>query len=252
MKRGIEEMRLSPEHQEALLSTLNTWRKVVLGRKPHIKEYSKIRKMHSEIVSAMVGYYDDEKFQKHFGDDFVPQVELEKLEHMIECDFDLDAEVGKQSFYDMWIYKSAANATCITGEFIRDNRFRKPEKIEFLHSMLDSKLGLFEVTGTDMDEGYVYFKDVFTGTEYKIVDVAASGNRNNNDYYLYTRIISYHGINFSTGLSIMFAKNDSFIMDHIQRQKKDFDPDGEFLRFIHLYKGYSQNPNRVKVFINQY
>jgi hypothetical protein len=37
--------------------------------------------------------------------------------------------------------------------------------MELLQSMLDSKLGLFEVTGTDKMEGYAYIKDVFTGYE---------------------------------------------------------------------------------------
>jgi hypothetical protein len=83
---------------------------------------------------------------------------------------------------------------------------KKPEKIEFLQSMLDSKLGLFEVTGTDLMEGYAYIKDVFTGVEYTIIDIGLSGQPNFEDFYFYTRIISYHGINFGTGLNLIFTK----------------------------------------------
>ena len=43
--------------------------------------------------------------------------------------------------------------TCITEEFLKKHRYRKPEKIEFLKSMLDAKLGLFEITATDKNEG---------------------------------------------------------------------------------------------------
>jgi hypothetical protein len=112
--------------------------------------------------------------------------------------------------------------------------------------MLDSKLGLFEVTGTDVNEGYAHIKDVFTGAEYTIVDIGLSGNRNNNDCYLYTRIISYQGINFGTGLNFIFAKTDDFIKNHIQQHRKNFYPNGEFLRFTQLYNRYSQDFNKVK------
>jgi hypothetical protein len=111
---------------------------------------------------------------------------------------------------------------------------------------------LFEVTGTDMENGYAYIKDVFTGTESTIVDIGLSGNTDvNNDVYIYTRIISHNGINFSSGLNILFKKTDPFIKNHIQRHKKDFKANGEFQRFIQLYNRYSQDPGRVKTVVNE-
>jgi hypothetical protein len=118
--------------------------------------------------------------------------------------------------------------------------------------MLGSKLGLFEITGADVNEGYAYIKDVFTGAEYKIVDIGLSGNINNNDYYLYTRIISYQDINFGSGLYFIFEKTDSFIKNHIQQHREKFYPNGEYLRFTQLYNRYSQNSNKVSVVVNEF
>jgi hypothetical protein len=229
-------------------------RRVFLDKKPHIKEYYKIRKMHSEILSAMVQYYHDGKFEKQMDTNFIPETEPQETVtiHLLESSFDLDTKVGAQAFYDIWIYKTASNATCIAEDFIQKHRYRKPEKIEFLHSMLNSNLGLFEVTGTDMKEVYAHLKDVLTGDEYTIVDLGLSSNMaDNSDIYIYTRIISHNGINFSSGLNFLFKKTDSFIKNHIQQHKKDFNPNGEFQRFTQLYNHYSQDSNRIRAVTNE-
>jgi hypothetical protein len=240
------------DEQEQLINAMNNLRRFFLDKKPHIKKYYKIRNIHSEIVNTMIQYHHDGKFKRQIDTDFVSEPEHEKDIYLLECDFDLDTGTGAQAFYDIWIYKMAANMTCITDDFIRDHRYRKPEKIVVFHSMLDSKLGLFEVTGTDMEEGYAYLKDVFTGDEYTIVDIGLSGNPNYDAYYIYTRIITYQDISFGTGLNFIFGKTDNFIKNHIQQHKKDFNLNGEFLRFTQLYNRYSQYPGKVRVITNKF
>jgi hypothetical protein len=237
--------------QKSMINALNSMRRIFLDRKPHIKEYYKIRNMHSEIISAMIQYHRDGKFKEKADPDFVSESRPEVTVHLLESNFDLDTNIGADSFYDMVIYKTSSNVTCITDDFIRNHRYKKPEKVEFLHSMLDSKLGLFEVTGTDMGEGYAYIKDVFTGAEYTLIDIGLSGNRVNDNYYVYTRIITYHKISFGAGLNFVFAKTDNFIKNHIQEHKKNFNPKGEFLRFIQLYNHYSQDSGRVITITNE-
>jgi len=99
-------------------------------------------------------------------------------------------------------------------------------------------------------EGYAYIKDVFTGVEYTIIDIGLSGQPNFEDFYFYTRIISYHGINFGTGLNLIFTKTDNFIKRFIQEHKKDFHPDREFERFTQLYNRFSKYPDKIKLVAN--
>ena len=143
-----------------MINAINNLRRAFLNKKPHIKEYYKIRNMHGDIVNAMIRYHYDGKYEPQFDTDFVSESKHENTVYIFESDFDLDTREGGQAFYDMLIYKTASNMSCITEDFILNNRYRKPEKIEFLHSMLDSKLGLFEVTGTDIFEGYANIKDI--------------------------------------------------------------------------------------------
>jgi hypothetical protein len=240
---------LDDDYQESMLNAFIRLRKFLLDKKPHIKEYRKIRGMHSQIVNTMIQYHHDGKFKEQIDTGFVSGTEPEKTVYLLESTFDLETSAGTLCFYDMWIYKTSSNMACITEDFIRNHRYRKPEKIEFLYSMLDSKPGLFEIMRTDMEEGYVYIKDVFTGDEYAIIDIGLSMSE--NDYYIYTRIISYHGINFSSGLNFLFKKTDSFIRNFIKRHGKDFTPNGELLRFTQLYNRYSRYPNKIEVVTNK-
>jgi len=242
---------------EFLYKMFNNFRMLTLKRKPHIKEYQKIRKLHSEIVDSMIQYFDGGKFEKKVDPDYktqdYPEVKREKTVKLmlLESDFNLETKVGAHAFYDMQIYKASPNMNCITEEFIKKSRYRKPEKIEFLHSMLESELGLFEITETDVDEGYAHVKEVFTGRDYIITDIGLSGNKNYDDTYIYTRIITYHDVSFGTGLSFLFNKTDPFIKDFIKRHKKDYSPNGEFVRFTELYNRFSKDP-KVKVVANTF
>ena len=97
--------------------------------------------------------------------------------------------------------------------------------------MINSKLGLFEVAETDLNDGFALLKEVFTGVEYKITDIGLSGNKN-ADFYIYTRVITYQGVSFCAGLNFIFSKTDGFIKNHIQYHKKDYNPNSEFLGLV--------------------
>jgi len=230
----------------------------VLEGKPHIKEYKKIRKLHGEILDSMMEFYHDGKFEQKIDDDYVPPSEHGDTKNkgtlfLHRLNFNFDTEVGAQAFADMFVYKPSPNMNCITEEYINRKRYRKPEKIEFLHSMLNSELMLFELIGTDYDEGYAFIKDVFTKNEYKLVDVGLSNRQKDDmDLYIYTRIITYHDISFSSGLNIVFRKSDPFIKDFIKRHKKGYSHLGSLTRFLELYKRYSSDPGDIDVTMNKF
>lgn len=221
-----------------------------LAKLAHIKRYKKIRKLHGEVCSSMIQAYYDGKYEpKMYSASDVDDLILSNQDgtfSLIESKFDLDSIIDEKAFYDILIYKTAPVINSITEYFIQNRRYRKPEKVDFLHSMLNSRLGLFEISGIDEDEGYAHLKDVFTGEIYKIIDVGLSGNLNDNHFYLYTRIITYYDISFNSGLNFVFPKTDNFIQNFIKQHKKDYNIDGEFPRFIRLYNYYSNNPNRIR------
>lgn len=249
------------DEAEFLINALNSFHSYFLKKKPHIIEYKKTRKLHSEIINNMVHYFESGKFEQKVDTDYEPRTKsVHKREDnkrddtviLLESSFDLETREGAQGLYDMLIYKKAPNINCITEDFIQKHRYRKQEKIEFLQSMLDSEIGLFEITGTDIEEGYAYLKEVFTGNEYRITDIGLSGDKGYDRYYIYTRIITYHNISFSTGLNLVFSKTDPFIKSFIERQKINYNPLGEFARFVELHNHYSKDSRRIKAVTNTF
>jgi hypothetical protein len=221
-------------------------RRIWLDRKPHIKSYYKARKLYEEIITAMEDYHKNGRFEIKIDNEYPLPAPASGNGISAENRFELDSLDDPMAFYEFIVFKSAPNMNCITEDFIEKSRYKKPEKIELLQSMLDSRMGLFEITGTDMKEGYAYLKEVFTGKEYKITDIGLSGTEKHDDIYIYTRIISFQGICFGSGMSLFFYKNEKFIEDHIQRHKTEYKSEEEYLRFVQLYKYYCSNPNRIK------
>ena len=79
-----------------------------------------------------------------------------------------------------------------------------------------------------------------------------SGNKNNAEIYFYTRIISYNGISFGTGLSLIFDKKDAFIQEWIINNKKDYNKKQEIFRFLELYNKYRDDKNKIVAHINRF
>ena len=220
----------------------------MLENHEHVKKYKKARQMHQEISDAMISFNVEGKFNRKVAPtseadkhavDYRPEPHHLKL---INCEFDLSSELGYRVFYDTLIYKHATNQNCITEEFIASNRYQKPEEIEFLHSMLNSVMGLFKIIKVEEDLAYVTLQHVFTGEKFKIVDFGLSGSMNINilGIYIYTRIITYDGVSFGTGLNMTFGKNDNFIRNFIAQEKKDYRPLGELVRLTTLYNWQSK------------
>lgn len=225
----------------------------ILKSKPHIKKYEKIRKLHGEIVDSMMEYNDAGKFKLKFLGD-ISKEELMNTPHVnvVNSYFDTSRRIGAQAIANILIYKNSKDMNCITEEYINKNKFRKPEKKEFLNSMLNSVAGLFEIINTDSNMGQVIFKDVFTKKEYIITDIGLSSNFNNERFYFYTRIITYDNISFGTGINIVFDKKDDFIRNWIKENKKIYNKKHEINRFLELYNEYEKDNKGIEPITRTY
>ena len=248
------------EEAKFLYQALNNLHGMLLERKPHIREYKKIRRLHSEIIDSMAAYHDAGKFEQKADEDVsIPASGTEGKDEetrrtliLLESDFNMEETEGAQGFYEMLIYKTAPNMNCITEEYLQKHIFKKPEKVELLQCMLASRVGLFETMDTDPDEGYAHLREVFTGEEYTITDIGLSGSQGAQRFYIYTRIITCRGISFGTGLNLLFAKKDPFIQDFIERERKNYMPLGEVVRFITLYNRFSKDHSGIDVLTNTF
>ena len=249
-KNSWEEFLNTEEGLETMYNMLANMRDFLLKDKPHIKEYKKIRKLHSEIIDSMQQYYEEGKFKQEFSLEKVEEKIDRKNIKLLSTDFDTSTQLGMTSLLNIIVYKNSSTANCLTEEYLRKNKFRKPEKVEFLRAMLNSEAGLFEITMTYEENGQVKMKNVLSGKEYLVTDIALSGNKNNDKFYWYNRIITYNGISFGTGIGIIFEKTDKFIINWIKENKKNYNEKEEMLRFLTLYNEYQKNDRGIKLRVN--
>ena len=227
-----------------------------LKKLPHIKEYKKLRKLHSEIVTSMASYLDEGNFE-HRIDAAAGMLASEAIQkqkranepmalRLTSINYNLNTYEGEQAYYDMHFYKMAFNANSITEEYLQSRRYRKPEKITMLESMNNSVRGLFEIIDIDSDQGYVHLREVFTNQVFKVIDIGLSIPNTKADIYIYRRIITVGEISMGTGVALTFDKTDKFIKDFIKRHKTDYHPFGEMVRFNELYNRYTTASNRIE------
>ena len=231
----------------------NNFRDFLLKDNPHIKEYRKARKIHGEIMDSMMNYFESSKYKENTEKNYMNIIKQQKNEiKQLDTFFDTRTQLGVQALANVVIYKNIENMECITEEFLKSNRYKKKEKENFLMSMLDSKAGLYEIIKTDFEEAQVYIKNVLNGEIVQLTDIGMSGNKNNTGHYFYTRIISYNGINFGTGLSLIFDKKDKFIQKWIKDNKKDYNEKQEIIRFLELYNKYRDDENKIVAHMNRF
>ncbi|MCL2323102.1 MAG: hypothetical protein FWC47_13495 [Oscillospiraceae bacterium] len=233
--------------QEYLTKILYSIHTKILENKPHIIEYTKMRKLHGVILSDMMEYFYDGKFKFSVNTTGLSKKINEGDLRIIDCHFDDTTGLGRHGLANIIIYKNNSNINCLTEVFIKNNTYKDPEKKAFLNSMLKSSAGLFEITKTDMDEGYVYIKDVLSETEFCIIDMGLSVALKYDNIYIYMRIITYKDISFGTGLNLVFRKSDPFIRDWIKQNKENYNPKEESMRFLELYNEYVDNSKGINI-----
>ncbi|MCL1845139.1 MAG: hypothetical protein FWF77_04470 [Defluviitaleaceae bacterium] len=252
--------------ENANLNLMHALQSIVVDGLEHVKKYKRLRKIHGEVMQSMVDYWENDKFELEFVVD-VPVFEQKKSETMsnqreaspgasmisdmekcelLNASFNLSTDIGYVTNMEINVYKFFPNAECLTEVYIRKKRFRKPEKVEMLHAILNSRRSLFQVTGVEPMEARVFLTDVFTGEEYTIVDIGMSLNKQIKGYY-YRRLITVGDICFGDGPAFPFGEDDEFIQGFIKKHKANYHPEGEFARLIETYNRYKSDKNRIKM-----
>lgn len=235
--------------QEELHDFLININRLCLNRKEHIKKYNKARKLHSDILSSMVMYIDNGRYDTDKYFDMIGK-DIDKETEGIEYDIDTNREEDITIFEELFIYKNHEKIPSVTEEYINKKIFRNEEKIRLLNSMKNSYVGLFEIKDVDRENGFVFYEDVFTHKKFKIIDIGMSSTHivdKNNPVYMYNRIITYDGISFGTGINCMFVSGNKYIKEFIK--KHQYYKCSDFSRCIWIFE-LSKKDKRAKLRIN--
>lgn len=235
----IKEITTKKELPDGMVDTILNLRTSLLNKKEHIIEYRKIRNIHGEVLDSMIDFLYSDKYP--IAEVF--QNVVIKVLQEFEIKLDLDKEHDTRIFYDIAVYPNKKELTSITDIYLKNNKFRKEEKVKMLEAMKDSYVGLFKINNIDFDNGYLEIEDVFNKRKFKIIDIALSSSTESN-VYLYNRIITYNGLSFSSGINLFFQKDNKFIKDYIKSYNNyNINYIAETLKLLKIYKSSSLSHN---------
>lgn len=222
-----------------------------------LSQYKEVRKLHSNILSDMVKYFDEGNFEiKALVDsNNNSDNKSNKIKKQVyDWDFNMHSPQEARVFYDVMMYKTRNDMSCITGEFIEKNMYTNKAKTNMLKCMLDAKIGLFDVLEVCQDNSTAIIEDVFTKEKYTILDTGISNNPEFDKAYIYMRIMTYKNITFNTGVALIFLKENESIIEFIEKNKEVYDTTNELVRYFELYKLFfkGENDKKVRVVTNQF
>lgn len=214
-----------------------------LKMRPEVKKYFKVRKIYEDVSKSMI----NNLFSGRYPIKEYTEKELKYLKKEVDKPFYIDLDLEDQNdakiFQELFLYKNSKVIPSMTETYLKSNRFKVKEKINMLKAMNNSFASLFKIINTDIETGYITVMDVFTNKEYKFIDAAFCTNIymiKKTTIYIYTRLITYNGITFSTGLPCMFYGMSAKLRRYINKCKNNLPG---FLRCLYVYDIYRENPN---------
>lgn len=207
--------------------------RTALQKKPHIKKYNKLRKIHSDILDSMDEYLASGKSNS------ISELKCSSNEIFKETDklyFNLNSTDpdDKTILTELFAYKNHPNITSLTEIYLKNNKFRSEDKVKMLQSMKESFASLFKIIDSDYENGYITYEDVFTKKKYKIVDISLSTTYvKGQDVYTYNRIVTCDGISFGTGMHTMMSGENKSLQEYIRSGK--YKNRSGFARCLMLY-----------------
>lgn len=220
---------------EKIATMLIEMNKMLLGKKAYIKEYKKLRKLHSEILDSMNDYMSTGKYDINEHSD---SISYDLAKEIPNVDLTLDSRNPDDITIldELFIYRNHPEVVSLTDIYLRNNKFRNKDKVKLLECMRDSYVSLFKIVDIDFSSGYVTYEDVFTKKRHKIIDIAMSSTMKVDKkltIYFYNRIITFDDISFGTGMHCVMTSDNKQLMEFLKKHKNKKRSD--FARCILLY-----------------
>ena len=232
------------EFANDLINGLLNLNQFILKKKPHIRKYIKTRRLFEEVVNSMLNYMIKGKYDSHKYFEEMTEF-INKKDKNLTLDLDMNNNNDLTIINELFTFKNSSSIPSITEEYIKNKKFKNKEKIKMLYAMKNSFSGLFEIKETDFSNGYVLVEDIFTHKKFKITDISLSTPLNQNNYYLYNRIITYDNISFQTGISCSISKENKELKEFIKKHKYKSYPN--FYRCLKLYGIFKKEKHKVEL-----
>lgn len=212
-----------------------------LNNKPHLQRYLEIRKKTDSISNKMLEYFKEGNY--NFDDEFnkISKILYEESTYINE-NISLNWKDDKDILLDMLLFKNSSNVNCMVSEFLSKKLYEGEEEKKILECMLKSTLSIYKVLKRH-DNGFIEIQDLITKKRIRIVDIAGSLEIN-EDIYMVNRIISYNGISFGNGISLITNSSNREIDNYLKKNINNKSKITVIMELRSIIKRQNSNFNR--------
>lgn len=212
-----------------------------LSNKPHLQKYLEIRKNTDSISNKMLEYFKEGNY--NFDDEFskISKILYEECTYINE-NISLNWKDDKDILLDMLLFKNSPNVNCMVSEFLSKKLYEDEEEKRILECMLKSTLSIYKVLKRH-DNGFIEIQDLITKKRIRIVDIAGSLEIN-EDIYMVNRIISYNGISFGNGISLITNSSNREIDNYLKKNINNKSKITVIMELRSIIKRQNSNFNR--------
>lgn len=212
-----------------------------LSNKPHLQKYLEIRKNTDSISNKMLEYFKEGNY--NFDDEFskISKILYEECTYINE-NISLNWKDDKDILLDMLLFKNSPNVNCMVSEFLSKKLYKDEEEKRILECMLKSTLSIYKMLKRH-DNGFIEIEDLITKKRIRIVDIAGSLELN-KDNYMINRIISYNGISFGNGISLITNSSNREIDNYLKKNINNKSKITVIMELRSIIKRQNSNFNR--------
>lgn len=213
------------EEEEEQLISIEEHRKK-LEKLPHIKKYQKVKKLYESVIDPVIGFYNT--FEKMF-EERISKCIKQKTVKMPSAISAISIKLAPTSVSNILITKLLPFIDGYESpiEVLMKNGNYKKEEKQMMEAIIKSKAGLYEIVGTDIENGYVLLKDIKTEKEIEVLDLNLSRSAFIFDEapFIACRVCTYDSINFMLSGDFVFDCDElqSYIRKYLQFNHNDLD-----------------------------
>lgn len=235
--------------EDEILEIIINARIINFKNNKQINDYINLREIHGKLYSDIIDENESINISlKQNLQNLINKIDNEIEQNQMSINLELSDlnEKDLNIINDLLIYKNHPKFEPFIVKYIKNKRFEKREDM-MIEAMKKSTTGLFKIKQIKRNKGYIVLEEVFNHKKFKVFDLTLSLLENKN-IYIFTRIISYNKINFTTNITFSFNKNNKQIKKYIKRYKEV--PIAEALKYLSLYSLYKNDKNKININTN--
>lgn len=184
------------------------------------------------------------KILKYLEESEKPTYDFKLLDILKNNNVYMHSKGEKDRVYDFIIYEKTFNGKSGLDIYLKNNAVLDIREMQLAGAMKKAKTAMYKVLELDGEKSTVKLQHIDTDEIVEIIDFGSSKTLNEN-YLIFTRILRFQEVNFTSGLLMIFHINHKQFLENILKKeikKSNLDSEvQEFISYFHLSRKHGIN-----------